>query len=98
MLFIPVERATLLICSGPPNDPNRKHLFIILTNPICINGCTEKSVLLVSICSVSNDRYYDKTCLLSIGDHEFIKHESYINYGMAIVLVLTNKGWERERM
>jgi hypothetical protein len=33
-LFVPFKRATLLVPSGPANDPDRKHLFVLLTDPV----------------------------------------------------------------
>ena len=33
-LFVPFKWATLLIQSGPTNDPERKHLFVLLTDPV----------------------------------------------------------------
>ena len=32
-LFVPFRRATLLIPTGAAHDPDRKHLFIVLTDP-----------------------------------------------------------------
>ena len=45
---------------------------------------SKESVLLVNISSVKDGTDYDKTCLLSEGDHPFIKHESYVYYKGAI--------------
>jgi hypothetical protein len=78
-LFIPVRRATLLVPSGPEHDPNRKHLFILLTDP----PNADSEVLLVSLASVQEHLPYDSTCLLYPGDHPFIRHKSYVNYAYA---------------
>jgi len=32
-LFLPIKRATLLVPSGADGDPDRKHLFVLLTDP-----------------------------------------------------------------
>lgn len=82
-LFVPFKRATLLIPSGPTNDPDRKHLFVVLTDPIEAPGFEGKQVLLVNIASVPNGFSYDSTCILKPGEHRFIKHESYVYYAKA---------------
>lgn len=78
-LFLPVRRATLTIPSGPAGDPNREHLHILLTDPIG----AERSVLLVSVCSVKAGLPHDATCYLFPGDHEFIRQRSYVFYARA---------------
>lgn len=75
-MFAVVKRATLLVPSGTANDPNRKHLTILLTAP---TG-PAKQVLTVNISTLRGNRGDDSTCLLDIGDHEFIKHRSYVAY------------------
>ena len=82
-LFVPFKRATLLIPSGPANDPGRKHLFVLLTDPIEAPGFEGKQVLLVNIASVPNGLPYDSTCIIQPGEHRFIKHESYVYYAKA---------------
>ena len=82
-LFVPFKRATLIIPSGPANDPNRKHLFVLLTDPIEAPDFNGKQVLLVNIASVPNSLPYDSTCILHPGEHRFIKHESYVYYAKA---------------
>ena len=70
-LFFPVERATLLIPSGTESDPDRKHLFILLNNPIT----DEKLILLVSLSSIKQGHYHDPACIIDANEteHEFIK-------------------------
>ena len=80
-LFIPYSRATILIPSGPAFDPDRYHLFIVINDPVPHSG--EGEVLLVSLSTVKMLSYYDQTCLLSAGCHEFIKQDSFIDYGKA---------------
>ncbi|MFI3199181.1 MAG: hypothetical protein QX196_12770 [Methylococcaceae bacterium] len=82
-LFVPFKRATLLIPSGPVNDPDRKHLFVLLTDPIEAPDFNGKQVLLVNIASVPKSLPYDSTCILQPGEHRFIKHESYVYYAKA---------------
>lgn len=33
--------------------------------------------------TIYQDAFYDKTCLINVGEHEFITDPSYINYGRA---------------
>ncbi|MGR3174046.1 MAG: hypothetical protein ACUZ8N_05550 [Candidatus Scalindua sp.] len=62
---------------SPTPEYNTKHLFIVIsiindnTKALCVNVTTKK------------DR--DMSCILKAGDHEFIKHDSVINYGDAII-------------
>lgn len=73
MIWFPVKRATLLI----PNDPYPKHLNILLTDSYqWHDGITYN--LSVSISTLRKNS--DTTCLLYDGDHEFIKHDSYVRY------------------
>lgn len=78
-LFVPVRRATLLVPSGPVDDPDRKHLFILLTDP----QPPDQSTLLVGVASVYDNIPHDPTCYLYPGDHPFIRRQSYINYARA---------------
>ena len=83
-LFVPFKRATLLIPSGPVHDSERKHLFVLLTDPIEAPNYEGKQVLLVNIASVPiNDFPYDATCIIQPAEHRFIKHESYVFYAKA---------------
>jgi len=82
-LFVPFRRATLLVPSGPVNDPDRKHLFVLLTDPIEAPDFEGKQVLMVNIASVPNGLPYDATCIIQPAEHRFIKHESYVFYAKA---------------
>lgn len=75
-LFLPNRKATLLVPSGPVEDPDRKHLFILLSDPVN----DEKVVLMASISSVKPGRWCDNSCLLSPGDHPFINKDSFVDY------------------
>lgn len=76
-LFLPLQRATALIASGPADDPDQKHLHILLTNPHGDNG----EVLLVSVSSIREGRYHDPSCILQDCDHQFLRHPSFVHYG-----------------
>ena len=81
-LFLPLKRATLLIPSGPQGDQNRKHLFILLTDPQD-DEAGKKCVLMVSLSTVRQGVPHDPTCILYAGDHPFVKHDSYVVYQKA---------------
>ena len=75
-MFLPYKKATLLLPT--PGQGDIKHLNIILTNP-----CQENHVLLISITTIRDGAYHDDACVLSVGDHPFIKHDSYVFYNKA---------------
>ena len=83
MLFWPAKRATLLIPTGPAHDPDRKHLFILLTDPVLVPDVAVKQVLLVGIATRNLKLPHDATCVLYPGDHPFVTRESYVNYRFA---------------
>ena len=81
-MFFVVKRATLLIPSGPPSDPNKKHLFICLTDPAGV----AKETLMVSVSTLHDGFPADETCRLFDGDHPFIKHKSFVDYRNARIV------------
>ena len=72
-LYIPIKSGTLLIPSGSVSQQDKKHLFIICTDP---NPVGEH--LLVSISTLRNG--CDQTCILQAGEHDFINRESFVDY------------------
>lgn len=80
-LWFPARRATLLVPSGPVHDSERKHLFVLLTDPFDVEGIA--SVLMVSLSSRYPGLPYDPACLLYPGDHPFFTRESYVVYAKA---------------
>jgi hypothetical protein len=40
--------------------------------------------ILISVSSADPELPYDKTCVLDVGEHEFIKHQSYVAYEFAM--------------
>lgn len=78
--YTPYRKGTLLVPSGPSN-----HLHIICTDPIysAVKGCDV--VLVVNISSVPSVGYFDRTCILDVGDHGFIKHPSYLVYSKSVL-------------
>lgn len=57
-----------------------KHLFVVLTEP-CNTGC----VAIVNFTSIRTGRYFDRACLIDKGEHEFIRHPSYVFYEGALI-------------
>lgn len=76
--YTPVRKGTLLIPTGPCY-----HLHIICNDPVFYPTITKECVLAVNISTIDPCIDYDKTCLLNVGDHPFIKHESYVYYRKA---------------
>ena len=74
--FSPTRGGALLVPSGPTHDPDRKHLYVLLTDPVGQG----QQILMVPICSVEPDKFCDDTCLLAVGEHQFLQHESYVAY------------------
>ncbi len=56
----------------------KEHLYIIIA---VIDNDTK--ALFVNITTEKED--YDTSCILRVGDHEFITHDSVINYGEATI-------------
>lgn len=74
-MFQAVKRATLLYPSPSHNDPNKKHLFIILTDP-----CGPANQVLLASVSTVRGNNHDKSCILTSEDHEFCCDESFVAY------------------
>lgn len=93
MTFQPLKKATLLMPSGPPGDPDRLHLWVVLTDP-----CSLEANLIVSISTIREGRFHDPACVLEPGDHRRITAPSWANFrmGRAIhcrVLVKGEAAW-----
>lgn len=74
------EKATLLIPSGPSQDPYRKHLHVV-----CCDPNADGSVVVVSIASYVND-LCDGTCILQSSDHTWLSKPSYVLYRSAQIV------------
>ena len=77
---MPMRRATVLVPSGPRHDPDRLHLHVLLTNPVG----ERQEVLLVGI-QTRRRHCPDPTCILYPRDHPFIRQESFVSYGRAMI-------------
>jgi hypothetical protein len=79
MAWAASRRATLLIPSGPIDDPAKKHLYIVLNDPVGVDD----EVLLVCICTIPSSQIYDGSCTLFPGEHPFVVKDSYVAYNFA---------------
>ena len=73
--YVPGSKKALLIPSGSTSRPDSLHLHIILTD-VCEDGLH----LVGSIASIYEGWQHDETCIISLGEHPFIKRESYFVY------------------
>jgi hypothetical protein len=78
MSFQPSKKMTLLMPSGPAADPDRLHLWIVLTDP-----CPDGANLLVNVSSVKPGQFHDATCTITAGLHPRIKLTSWVEYRRA---------------
>ncbi|MFX4354904.1 hypothetical protein ABTA30_18535, partial [Acinetobacter baumannii] len=70
---------TLLVPSGPSGN----HLFVVLFDPqVPIDTSFGKKLHLaqVNFTSVRPGMIHDTSCIIESGEHEFISHQSYVNY------------------
>jgi hypothetical protein len=73
----PFAGGTLFIASGPAGD----HLFVIAFEPGNIQGRGQsEQILLVPFCTVYPGGKHDSACVIQAGEHEFITHESFMDY------------------
>lgn len=78
--YEPFKRGTLLIASGPARDPNRKHLFVIVTD-----RAEDGTHLLVPISSWTGD-HCDATRRIMAHEHSWLRHDSYALYARARIM------------
>jgi len=76
MAYEPTRKDTLFIPSGPKGD----HLYVITTD-----ACGKGMHVLACLCSIKEGQFYDETCLVTVGEHEFVTRDSYIAYNFARV-------------
>ena len=60
-----------------PDRSGVKHLFFIISDPQLDSG------RIVVVPLMTWDEYKEQTCVLEKGDHRFIRHRSYIDFGCA---------------
>lgn len=75
--WVSAPGSTFLVPSGPQG----LHLFVLILGPIILpNYGTQPQLAMVSATSIRDGVPYDPACVLSLGDHPFIQHQSYISY------------------
>jgi hypothetical protein len=94
MPYKPGRGKTLLIPSGTARDPNKKHLFVTLTDV-----CSDGQHLLVSISRVKEGVHHDDACMFEPGEHAFVREKSFAAYRLARIdtaahLIRCVDGWE----
>lgn len=75
-MFLPWPKATVLVASGPANDPDRKHLFVLLTHGLG----EEEEVLMLSLSTLNPSIRCDDSCVIEPGEHPFVSRRSYVRY------------------
>ncbi len=84
--FILLAKGSILVPSG-----RDKHLHIVCNDPVPYPGYSNAaSVLLVNITTLHHELPFDDTCILDVGDHPFVKHQSYVYYGKADIFASTS--------
>ena len=78
MPYEPGRGKTLLIPSGTTRDPNKKHLFVTLTD-----ACQDGQHLLVSLSRVKDGVHFDDGCVFECGEHAFVRNRSFAAYRLA---------------
>jgi len=81
-LWQAIQRATVLIPSGPAHDPNRFHLHVVMNDPVADRNGQQK-VIVVSVTSIQPGMSYDTSCTLFPGEHPFVRNDSYVLYARA---------------
>lgn len=78
--YTPYQKGTVLAPSGPVD-----HLHIVCSDPVysAEHGC--EVVLIVNISSVPESGPYDDSCVLQAGEHDFVRHTSYLVYSRSVL-------------
>lgn len=73
-------------CFWIETDPeeNEGHLFVIVLDPEEYT----KNTIIIPVDSYTSDKQ-DSTTILNPGDHEFVKHKSFLNYNRARIRTMT---------
>ena len=89
-----IRRGSTLLISGTHRNPDVSHPCIVLSGP---PDAGPQQVLYVPV--ITARKRYDTTCVLEVGDHEFIVHKSCVHYARAEVRTvqqLANRGSLKE--
>ena len=72
-MYIPYKGASLRI---PFNEVH--HMFVVMNDPDADGMC-----LLTMVTSIKSNRPHDGSCILKVGDHNFVRHPSYALFRLA---------------
>ncbi len=61
-----------------PEGDDIRHLFFVISDP----SIDRQRVLVVPLMTWDED-YKESTCILRPGEHRFVRHDSYVDYGCA---------------
>ncbi len=68
--------STLLVPSG-----QKKHLHVVVLGPVALEGYgATRQIALASITTKYPNLHFDPACVIGAGEHDFIKHESWVAY------------------
>lgn len=68
--------------TGQFGDATDYHLFVVVTGPLGEND----ELLIVNFASIYAGISYDDACVVTPGEHPFIRHDSYIKYDKARIV------------
>lgn len=63
-----------------PSGKSGAHLFFIILGPVDIEYSQKQQFLYVNVTTIRENLPYDDACIIRVGEHPFITHESYIAY------------------
>ena len=75
-----VGRGSTFLVPGTHLNPDKSHLCVVLTSPPA-----DGPPLVLYVPIITFHEKYDATCILGVGDHEFIKEKSCVHYATAAV-------------
>jgi hypothetical protein len=78
---------TFLAKTGSPSDSSKEHLYVVLTEPVDTSK-RKDCIVWVSLSSVKEKRYHDKTCILEVGDHSFITKRTWVKYQQSAIITV----------
>jgi hypothetical protein len=67
-------------------DNLKTHLWVILSDP----NLNSDKIVLVNFTTVYGNDFEDLSCVLTDGEHSFLRHDSYVSYRDAIIVSSTN--------
>lgn len=74
-----LQRGDTIHAAG--TQDSRLHIWVVCSD--C--DASARDVVVVSITTMHDDQRQDTTCVLDVGDHEFIRHTSVVFYALAEV-------------